>query len=96
MDVSTITSAVSPSVSAVIISYLAGLGYKRWSKVNDKDIPFLCGLTGGVVGVIIYFVAPELLSATDPISAFVTGIISGFASTGINQLYKQNSSSGES
>ena len=63
----------------VVICYLAGIGCKAWSKTPDKLIPVIVGVLGGVIAI----------PATDIITAISIGIMSGLASTGVNQIYKQ-------
>ena len=56
--------------------------------LDNKFIPIICGAVGGALGVIGAFVMPDF-PANDLITALAVGIISGFAATGINQVYKQ-------
>ena len=45
---------------------------------------------GGVLGVLVYLTAPQLMFNTDNIwISLGIGIVSGFSSTGTNQLVKQ-------
>lgn len=59
---------------------------------HNKYIPIVCGTLGAILGIIIFFVAPELIPGKDVFCSLATGIISGFSATGINQVYKQVSS----
>ena len=76
-----------------IICYLVGEFFKLVilkKKSRYKFIPVIVGSIGGVLGLIIYFVSPELLfNATNPFAAITIGIISGLASTGGNELVRQ-------
>ncbi|MDE5868233.1 MAG: phage holin family protein [Anaeroplasmataceae bacterium] len=76
-----------------IICYLVGEFFKLVilkKKTRYKFIPVIVGSIGGVLGLIIYFVSPELLfNATNPFAAIIIGIVSGLASTGGNELIKQ-------
>ena len=77
------------SVAAItVIAYLIGAGCKASSKVQDTWIPVICGIVGGVLGVAGLYVMPDF-PATDIVTAIAVGIVSGFAATGINQIYKQ-------
>lgn len=69
------------------ICYLAGITAKA-SAVDNKWIPTICGIVGGILGVAALFIVPDF-PATDYITAFAVGIVSGWASTGINQTVKQ-------
>lgn len=77
------------SVAAItVIAYLIGQGCKASEKVKDNWIPVICGCVGAVLGVTGLFIMPDF-PATDVLSAVAVGIVSGFAATGINQVYKQ-------
>ena len=72
-----------------LITYLVGLVGKA-SSMNDKWIPILCGVCGGLLGAVSYYLAPiPDFPAGDPITAIAVGIVSGLAATGINQAVKQ-------
>lgn len=76
-----------------IICYLVGEFFKLVilkKKSRYKYIPVIVGSIGGVLGLMIYFISPELLlNTTNPFVAITIGIISGLASTGGNELVKQ-------
>ncbi len=72
-----------------VIAYVTGLAVKA-SGLNDKWIPILCGLTGGILGVVSLFVMPAF-PADDVINALAVGIVSGLAATGVDQVMKQMS-----
>ncbi|MCM1131737.1 MAG: phage holin family protein [Roseburia sp.] len=76
-----------------ILCYLAGEFFKLVvlrKKTRYKYIPIIVGGIGGALGLIIYFVSPELLlDTTNPFMAIAVGIVSGLASTGTNELVKQ-------
>lgn len=77
------------SVAAItVIAYLIGIACKQIKQVKDSYIPTICGITGGILGVIGLYVMPDF-PATDIINAIAVGVVSGFAATGINQIYKQ-------
>lgn len=75
-------------LAIVVISYLVGLGAKLFPTVPDKAIPVIVGITGGVLGVVGMYVMPDF-PANDVLNAVAIGIVSGLASTGVNQIYKQ-------
>ena len=52
-------------------------------------IPVIVGIVGGIVAVPAMDVMKSF-PAEDIITAISVGIMSGFASTGINQVYKQS------
>lgn len=73
-----------------VICYLVGTGLKAWDKFDDRKIPVLMGICGAVLGVVAFYFAPNIIPATDIITAIAIGIVSGFTATGINQIYKQS------
>lgn len=77
----------------VLISYIVGELYKAIFKNKQevyKLIPILVGVVGGVLGVIIYYKAPELIFYADNVwKALGVGIVSGISATGTNQIIKQ-------
>ena len=72
----------------VVICYLVGLIVKATPYANNKIIPIVCGVAGGVLGVAGMFLMPDF-PASDPITAVAVGIVSGLAATGADQIAKQ-------
>ena len=76
-----------------ILCYLIGEFFKvviLRKKKRYKYIPTIVGGIGGMLGLIIYYVSPDLLfNVTSPFLAVAIGIMSGLASTGGNELIKQ-------
>jgi len=78
------------SVAAItVIAYLVGMASKNVSKIPNKWIPVICGVTGAVLGVVALVTNMPDFPATDIINALAIGIVSGLAATGINQITKQ-------
>lgn len=76
------------SVAAItVIAYVIGLTVKA-SSINNKWIPILCALTGGLLGVAGMYVMADF-PAGDVITAAAVGIVSGLAATGADQMIKQ-------
>lgn len=74
----------------VVICYLAGATLKAINNETlDKFIPVICGFIGGILGVIVFNTIPNYIPADNWLMALAIGIVSGFAATGINQVYKQ-------
>jgi hypothetical protein len=71
-----------------VIAYLVGQACKASAKVPDRWIPVICGSTGAILGLVSLHIMSDF-PAADAISALAVGIVSGFAATGINQIYKQ-------
>ena len=79
---------VGTSLAIVVICYLVGLGAKTVDGVKDNYIPVIVGAVGGTLGAVGMYVIPDF-PATDIMTAIAVGIVSGLASTGVNQIYKQ-------
>lgn len=77
----------------VIISYLVTEVFKLF--VKKKYLPIISGLTGAILGVITYFIAPNLIFKEDIITAIAVGIVSGLAATGSDQAIKKLLKKGE-
>lgn len=74
-------------VPITALCYLVGLIIKA-SGLDDKWIPIICGFTGILLGIVGIVIMPDF-PATDYITAAAIGAVSGFAATGIDQVYKQ-------
>lgn len=70
-----------------VICWLAGEAVKL-SPVEDKWIPLICGVCGGLLGLLGMRVMPDF-PAEDLMSATAVGIVSGLAATGADQIGKQ-------
>ena len=79
---------VGTSLAIVVICYLVVLGAKTVDGVKDNYIPVIVGAVGGILGAVGMYVIPDF-PATDIMTAIAVGIVSGLASTGVNQIYKQ-------
>lgn len=75
-------------MAIVVITYLVGLGAKNISAIKDETIPVIVGICGGILGVVGMFAMPDF-PAHDILNAIAIGIVSGLASTGVNQVWKQ-------
>ena len=69
-----------------VICYLIGQAIKV-SKAPDKVIPVVMGACGAGLGVACYFGLPDFAGTV--IDGIAIGVVSGFAATGVNQVYKQ-------
>lgn len=72
----------------MIICLVVGLAAKNSKSINDKWIPVICGVFGGILGAVAMNIMPNF-PANDYISAIAVGIVSGLAATGAHQIYKQ-------
>lgn len=83
------------SVAAItVICYLAGVIVKATPFDNNRLIPIVCGLLGGVLGVAGMFLMADF-PANDFLTAAAVGIVSGLAATGANQIGKQLTKGGD-
>ena len=69
-------------------TYLIGYASKQIPQVKDNIIPIIVGVAGGILGIAGMFVIPGY-PADNILDAIAVGIVSGMASTGVNQIYKQ-------
>ena len=74
-------------VAITVICYLIGIVAKT-SPLDNKWIPCIVGIVGGILGVVGMYVMPDF-PAKDVLNAVAIGIVSGLASTGANELVKQ-------
>lgn len=81
-------SQMGTVLAIVVICYLIGLGVKLNPRLRDEAIPVIVGISGGILGVVGMYVIPDF-PANDILNAIAVGIVSGLASTGANQVYKQ-------
>ena len=72
-----------------VIVYLIGMAV-RATPLDNKWIPVICGLCGGILGVVAFFWSPiPDFPANDALTALAIGIVSGLAATGADQIAKQ-------
>lgn len=77
------------SVAAItVIAFLVGLAAKNIPALDDKWIPVICAVVGGVLGAVGMNIMPDF-PATEYITAVAVGIVSGLAATGVHQIGKQ-------
>lgn len=82
------TETLTSVVPITVVCYLIGIVIKA-TPLNNKYIPVIMGFLGAALGALSYFIAPEIVIANDIITAIAIGIVSGLASTGVNQVGKQ-------
>ncbi|MGE4276033.1 MAG: phage holin family protein [Lawsonibacter sp.] len=77
------------SVGAItVICYLVAQAVKA-TALDNKWLPVLCGLMGGILGLVALYTGLQDFPATDPLTAIAVGVVSGLAATGVNQVAKQ-------
>lgn len=82
-------SQMGTVLAIVVICYLIGVAAKAIKGVKDELIPVIVGVAGGILGVVGMYVIPDF-PANDVLNAVAVGIVSGLASTGANQVWKQS------
>ena len=58
-------------------------------EVLYKIIPLIALLLGGAFGVILFYFAPNFITALNVWVALITGACSGLSAVGCNQIFKQ-------
>lgn len=77
-----------------VICYLVGMGVKA-SPLKEKFIPIIVGIVGAIFGLVAFLTKMPNFPADNFITALAVGIVSGLASTGVNQVIKQLKKKGE-
>lgn len=85
MSIDTLGIVAIPVITVIV--FLIAEAVKA-TPLDNKWIPVVCGATGGILGVVAYYIMAEF-PATDILTAIAVGIVSGFAATGVHQVYKQ-------
>ena len=82
MDISAFGMAGVAAIT--VICYLVGWIVKV-SGLDNKWIPVIVGVCGGILGVVGMLVMTDF-PAADPLTAAAVGIVSGLAATGVDQI----------
>lgn len=76
----------------IVVCYMVGeiikVIFEKQTKVK-KVIPFVLGLLGLMLGVLIYLTNKELIQTTNIWDSMLIGSISGLSATGTNQIVKK-------
>lgn len=78
---------ITGMAAITVLCFLAAQGAKA-TALDNKWLPVICGVLGGVLGVVGLYTMPDY-PATDWITAAAVGVVSGLAATGAHQMYKQ-------
>ncbi len=57
--------------------------------MDNKWLPAICIVLGGILGVAARFIAPAVIPADDVLTALAIGIVSGGFATTVHQTVKQ-------
>ncbi len=77
---------IAPVPVIAIICFLVGEAVKL-APINKDWIPVICGVVGGILGVVAMKVMPEF-PVHDVLTAIAVGIVSGWASVGLYETWK--------
>lgn len=80
-------TGIASVVGITVICYLVGMIAKA-VPVDNKWIPVIVGVAGAILGVVGMHVISNF-PANDIVNAIAVGIVSGLASTGADQVVKQ-------
>lgn len=77
----------------VAITYIVIEAYKKWI-ANGREkclnfIPLIALILGGILGVAVFYIAPQIILVENVWLALVVGLCSGLSATGTNQIFKQ-------
>lgn len=61
----------------------------KTTPLDNKWLPAICIVLGGVLGVVALYTAPGIVPATDVLTAIAIGIVSGGFATSVHQTFKQ-------
>ena len=78
--------ATVAAITALV--YIIGLCVKA-SNLDNKWIPVVAGVSGGILGILALYIGVPDFPATDPMTAAAVGGASGLAATGLHQAKKQ-------
>jgi hypothetical protein len=90
MDITTMGTVLAITV----ITYVIGEAVKVIPFIKNELIPVIVAISGGILGVVGMHVIPDF-PAQDVLNAISVGMVSGLASTGVNQAFKQLSTKSE-
>lgn len=79
---------ITGMAAIIVCCLLVGMAVKNVRAINDKWIPVCCGLVGACLGALGMNIMPNF-PASDYITAVAVGIVSGLASVGAHQVFKQ-------
>ena len=86
-EVTTLDFGITGVAAITVLCFLLGQAVKATGKLC-RWIPVICGAAGCVLGILGWKLIPDF-PAYDPIIAAAVGVVSGFAATGVHQVYKQ-------
>jgi len=80
-------TGITAVAAITVVCYLAAEGVKA-AGLEGKWVPVLCGVCGGVLGLLGRKIMPAF-PGEDVLTALAVGIVSGFAATGVHETGRQ-------
>lgn len=89
--------AISVPAIATIVYWVVNLFKYTFdnSEKFKRFIPLLSATLGAVLGIVFYYIAPEILISPNIVVAFIVGGSSGLTATGTHQIIKQLAKNGK-
>lgn len=89
--------ATLPVIAAAVYGIIEFLKHFVFSdnETFKKYIPVVSTVLGGVIGVIAFFVCPEIIPVANWYGSIFIGCASGLSAVGINQITKQMKKGGD-
>lgn len=84
-----IFETISAVPAITVLCLLVAQVVKLFAPLDNKHLPALCGVVGLLLGIACFIWLPDILHKQNIVAAAATGIVSGWAATGINQVVKQ-------
>lgn len=92
MELANVANVVGITVICGVVGMVSTNLLSKNASENEKWTPVIVAVVGGILGVLGMNIIPNY-PADNIIDAIATGIISGLASTGAHQVYKQQTKS---
>ena len=80
---------IASFAAIIVIAYIIGMAVKLIPGLPNEAIPVICGLAGGVLGAVAFYIGIPDFPATDILTAIAVGVTSGLSATGFDQAVKQ-------
>lgn len=89
--------ATLPVIVAIVYGIIEFFKHFVFAKNEafKKYIPVVSTVLGGVIGIIAFFVCPEIMPVATWYAAILVGCASGLSAVGVNQIKKQIKKGGD-
>lgn len=79
-----------PAIATIVYWTINLIKYAvKENEIFMRLIPLLSAAMGGILGIVCYYLIPEIISASNLLVAIISGGASGLSATGYNQIIKQ-------